>query len=81
MKTAVITTDELEFKRFVKSRPEERKKDFVQIKVLSDIKENQYGRAILLIGSKNVTDLVIKKTINASLTKTDYSSNLINYNI
>jgi hypothetical protein len=81
MKTAVITTDELEFKRFVKSRPEERKKDFAQIKVLSDIKENQYGRAILLIGSKNVTDLVIMKTLNASLTKTDYSSNLINYNI
>ena len=62
MKIAVITTSQLDYDRYCKAQPKETKSLLRKITVLSDVSEKTYLKAVLLHGSKNVTDKVIDLT-------------------
>lgn len=67
MKIAVVTTCDIDFKRFSDIQDFETAEKLVKIKILNDLRDKQYAKCVLLIESKNVTNTVIKKTCERSL--------------
>lgn len=67
MKIAVLTTDLMDFKKFYEIQKNSVQKKLVQVCVLKDLTDKNYSKCVLLQGSNNVTDFVIKKAQESSL--------------
>ena len=76
LKICVITTCNTDFEKYRKSQPEKIKPLLRKITRLSDLKQKEYAKAVLLSESKNVTDYLIKEAKAASQTFEDLSQNI-----
>lgn len=76
-KIAVLTTCQDDFKRYKESQPKNIRENLCKISVLRDIQEKEYNKAVLILGSKNVTDFVINRVTEMSLFVEDLKYEII----
>jgi len=73
---AVVTTCERDFLRYYESQSTSVQSILHKISFLRDIKHKRYAKAVLLIESKNVPDIVINEVRESTSLVEDLSKNI-----